>query len=105
MQRVEGSRCAAYGLIPASGPLPHQHACPLTLQGRIFIDRSGTLFDEVLSLLRDGPEWRPPGDRCVLRPTAGSAKGGQGGREGATALRPGLVVMAKEQQMPNLSPL
>ena len=45
----------------------HQRACPLanheglglisvldpspTMQGRIFLDRSGTLFDEVLSLL------------------------------------------------------
>ena len=36
-----------------------------TMQGRIFLDRSGTLFEEVLSLLRDGPEWRPPEDRCV----------------------------------------
>ena len=35
------------------------------MQGRIFIDRSGTLFEEVLSLLRDGPEWRPPEDRWV----------------------------------------
>ena len=34
-------------------------------QGRIFLDRSGTLFDEVLSVLRDGPEWRPPEDRWV----------------------------------------
>ena len=52
---------------------------PLTLQGRIFIDRIGTLFDEVLSLLRAGPEWRPPEDRCVLRPAAGISKEGQGG--------------------------
>ena len=36
-------------------------------QGRIFVDRSGTLFDDVLSLLRDGPEWRPPEDRCAYR--------------------------------------
>ena len=44
-------------------------ACwPLTVQGRIFLDRSGTLFEEVLSLLRDGPEWRPPEDRCVQWP-------------------------------------
>ena len=39
------------------------HALSHTVQGRIFLDRSGTLFDEVLSLLRDGPEWRPPEDR------------------------------------------
>ena len=54
-------------------------------QGRIFIDRSGTLFDEVLSLLRDGPEWMPPEDRCGRRPAAGKgggAGGGGGGREG-----------------------
>ena len=60
---------------------------PLTLQGRIFIDRSGALFDEVLSLLRDGPEWTPPEDRCVCRPGAGSMKGDedwalQGERQG-----------------------
>ena len=50
---------------------------PLTLQGCIFIDRSGALFDDVLSLLRDGPEWRPPEDRYVRRPGAGSRKGAE----------------------------
>ena len=56
--------------------MDHQHAlglgtlslitsvlAPCVMQGRIFLDRSGTLFDEVLSLLRDRPEWRPPKDR------------------------------------------
>ena len=42
----------------------------LTVQGRIFLDRCGQLFAEVLSLLRDGPEWRPPEDWCVRRPVA-----------------------------------
>ena len=37
-------------------------------QGRIFLDRCGQLFAEVLSLLRGGPEWRPPEDRCAWRP-------------------------------------
>ena len=40
----------------------------LTVQGRIFLDRCGQLFAEVLSLLRVGPEWRPPEDRCAWRP-------------------------------------
>ena len=45
---------------PSSLPAPHTH-----LQGRIFIDRCGQLFAEVLSLLRNGPDWRPPEDRWV----------------------------------------
>ena len=36
------------------------------MQGRIFIDRSGVLFEEVLSLLRNGSEWRPPKEMCVM---------------------------------------
>ena len=44
-----------------AGPRFHQHVGPSPC-------RAGTLFEEVLSLLRDGPEWRPPEDRCVQRP-------------------------------------
>ena len=40
-------------------------ACPLDVQGRIFLDRCGQLFAEVLSLLT---EWRPPEDRCAWSP-------------------------------------
>ena len=85
---------------------------PPNLQGRIFIDRS-VLFDEVLSLLRDGPEWRPPEDRCVRRPGADITKGAEeravqgerrvretaerGGGRGSHHMRPGLASMAKEQ--------
>ena len=63
----------------------------LTVQGRIFLDRCGQLFSEVLSLLRDGLEWKPPEDRCVsavqrvmsdrgvrCRPVEGGAGGGGG---------------------------
>ena len=57
------------------------------MQGRIFIDRSGTLFDEVLSLLRDGPEWRPPEDRCVVWFAAGSTRGKGEGRRGQPCIQ------------------
>ena len=48
----------------------------LTMQGWIFLDRCGQLFAEVLSLLRNGSEWRPPEDRCVRRPAANYGGGG-----------------------------
>ena len=50
----------------------------LTMQGWIFLDRCGQLFAEVLSLLRNGSEWRPPEDRCVRRPAANYGGGGGG---------------------------
>ena len=70
---------------PSAIGLTSMLACPLTVQGRVFMDRSGTLFDEVLSLLRDGPEWGPPEDRCVPRRQLRAMvcmKGGEGGERG-----------------------
>jgi len=41
-----------------------RHGEPLRdATGAVFIDRDGALFGEVLALLRDGPEWRPPEGR------------------------------------------
>ena len=48
------------------------------MQGRIFIDRCGELYPEVLSLLRNGTAWAPPEDRwvrCMPKRGEGTTRG------------------------------
>ena len=71
------------------------HTLSLHQQGRIFLDRCGQLFAEVLSLLREGPKWRPPEDRCAWRPVGAMYMAwGGGGVGGWGAVREAAATAA-----------